>query len=268
MKRFIVFALSLLVIAYMASAAPKVEERASIVATTSWTAAYAVAAGAEDVYVLAPYEMRHPPEYELSPSDLVQIAEANFVVYAGYEKSVERIQSAVGTGGPELVQIATDFSPQTIETTLARLGRIVGTEEAAAVSTAEILSLYAEWRDEIRELGLSGAAVVAHVFHVPFAKVLGGEVIGTYGPAPLQAKQIATLSALPAQLLIDNYHNDVGQPLRETMHAGTRSGTAEGDDPLPVVEFINFPGVAGTVTLVDVIRENRKRLSEVIEAFK
>ncbi len=48
-------------------------EELRVVATTPWTAAFALAAGVENVRVLAPYEMQHPPEYELRASDVVRV---------------------------------------------------------------------------------------------------------------------------------------------------------------------------------------------------
>ena len=57
----------------------------TVVATTSWTAAYAMAAGAADVYVLAPYEMVHPSEYELRPGDIARLNSSRLIILSiGY----------------------------------------------------------------------------------------------------------------------------------------------------------------------------------------
>ena len=79
--------------------------------------------------------------------------------------------------------------------------------------------------------------------------LLGFEVVGVFGPMPLEARQISELSNAGAELIIDNYHIDIGAPLRETLPS------------VSVADLINFPGVGGTVTLVDVLRENRKLLN-------
>ena len=57
-----------------------------VVASTSWTAAFARAAGATDIVTIAPMELRHPPEYEIKPSDLAAVAAARFLVHSGYER--------------------------------------------------------------------------------------------------------------------------------------------------------------------------------------
>lgn len=233
-------------------AAPAAEEPARVVATTSWTAAFAYAAGADSVHVLAPYEMRHPPEYELSPSDLAVISNAEVIVYAGYEGMVARIKEAVGGEGPRLVQIVTDYSRNTLETSITLLGSEFGTVEAAAQSVDELTDFLDTWMAEIAGMGLDDASVIAHLFQKPLAAELGVDVASVFGPAPLEAKQIVTLSGLDVDLIIDNYHNDVGKPLRETMPS------------VPVVEFVNFPGVAGTRTLLDVLEENRNRLAALL----
>ena len=69
-----------------------------------------------------------------------------------------------------------------------------------------------------------------------------------FGPAPLEAAQISRLSAVKAALVIDNWHNEVTGPLRETMRKSR------------FASLINFPGPDGTVTLLDVLADNRKRL--------
>jgi zinc transport system substrate-binding protein len=105
------------------------------------------------------------------------------------------------------------------------------------------------WKAELRAGGLLGAAVLVHVFQLPLLKELGFTVKGAFGPGPLEAAQIAKLSVERAAFIVDNWHNEVGSPLRETLPT-TR-----------YVSLINFPGPDGTVTLLDVLADNRKRLA-------
>ena len=60
------------------------EDTSSFVASTTWTAAFADLAGVDEITVIAPATLRHPPEYELVPSDIVTIQNARFFVSAGY----------------------------------------------------------------------------------------------------------------------------------------------------------------------------------------
>ena len=56
-----------------------------VVATSTWTAAYAYATGFENVAILAPATMLHPSEYELTPKEIKLLLNADLIVYAGYE---------------------------------------------------------------------------------------------------------------------------------------------------------------------------------------
>ena len=232
------------------SAAPELERGAPVVATTSWTAAFAYAAGADNVYILAPYELRHPPEYELKPSDLAVISEAEYIIFAGYERMVGKIREAIGEGGPALIQIATDYSKATIEASLLKIAGHLGTEDAARSSIEEIGELYVDWRREISDAGLAGAPVLTHFFLRPMALELGLSVAGVFGPMPPEAKQIVELSDMKAVAILDNWHNDIGMPLIEIK------------PDIPALQLINFPGYEGTRTLLDVLIYNRRLIGE------
>lgn len=257
-KTILCFALMTGVIA-AAAAAPAAEAEtngdARVVATTSWTAAFAYAAGVEDVRVLAPMELRHPPEYELRPSDIAAVSNAQVVLFAGYERMVEKLRDAVGgQDGPSLLQITTDYSMDTVSASVTKIADAMGTSAAAKRSIEAIERSYAEWRSEIAELGLLGTPVVVHMFQKPLLEELGAEIVGVFGPAPLEARQIAELSTAGAKLIVDNFHNDVGVPLRETMK------------DVPVAVFINFPGAEDTRTLMDVLEYNRSELAGVVRS--
>ena len=63
------------------------ESGITILATNSWTAAFAKMAGVDSagmiIQQLAPADMEHPPEYELKPSDVKIIRDADLLIYAG-----------------------------------------------------------------------------------------------------------------------------------------------------------------------------------------
>jgi hypothetical protein len=250
--RSLIFLLIFLIPCSAAMAMPEPERGARVVASTSWTAAYALAAGAGSVYVLAPYEMQHPPEYELRASDMVILAGADLVIFAGYERMAGKIRDALGEDAPELLQISTDYSRKAIHESVFSIAGILGTVSHAETQLIEIDSFYAEWKKEIADKGFAGAKVVTHVFLRPIAEELGIEVIGTYGPAPMEAKQIAELAELPADLIVDNWHNDVGRPLLLSVEG------------IPSVQLVNFPGRSGSRGLLDVLRLNRVLVNEIL----
>jgi hypothetical protein len=154
--------------------------------------------------------------------------------------------------GPRPVQIATDYSMETLRTSLLKIARELDTVPAARRALERFEAFFEDWRGELAERGLSGAAVIAHSFQTALARELGFRVRGEIGPAPLQARDIAELSRREARLCLDNWHNTVSEPLQEVMQDTV------------FVEFINFPGKDNTRTLLDVLRYNRERMREAI----
>ena len=234
----------------IAYAAPVKETYFPVVATTSWTAAFAKEAGIDSVHVLAPFEMRHPSEYVLKPSDIKTVAEAKYIVYAGYEKMVKKILASTGENGPTVIQINTDYRLSTIRESLLKIAEKIGTLSAAEERFKKIERFFGEWKDELVRSKLDGAPVVVHVFQRPLAEELGFTVKGVFGPAPLEARQFAQLSESAAVFVIDNSHNEVGKPLIEVIKSAE------------YVSFMNFPGSHNTKTLLDVLRYNRMQIGE------
>ena len=225
---------------------------AAVVASTEWTAAFARAAGIGEIGVLAPAASRHPAEYQLRPSDLRAVADASALIFAGYEAMAARLQE-LAPPDAAVVRIDTDYSLATLRRSLAALQTAGGTPAAAAGSLRAIAEEYAAWRAELAARGLAGAPALVHRFQEPLARELGFDVAGVFGPLPPQAGAIAALAEPPVALIIDNHHNAVAAPLAE-LHA-----------PAPVVAFLNFPGAAGTETLLDVVRHNRRLLTAALD---
>ena len=205
---------ALLVGPLFAEGSPEVARSAEVVATTSWTAAFAKVAGVTEIRVLAPYELQHPPEYELTPGDIKAIGDAKMIIYAGYEVMLERLKESTATEAA-MVQIETVNVWPVIKKSVEKIAAVAGTEATAAANLAEIESLFVAWRNELAPY--RNVPVVTHTFLQGMVKSLGLSVVGTFGPAPLEAKQLKELSSSGAELIIDNWHTDVGSPLRETI---------------------------------------------------
>lgn len=230
------------------------EEVSPVIASTSWTAAFIRAAGYEgDLYVLAPYEVRHPSDYELKVSDIAAVSEADFIVYAGYERMVDRIREATENKDARMIQITTNYTLPVLKQSITAVADALGTGGGGAETIQELDRFYADWKSEIAGFGAAGAEVICHFFQRPLAEELGFTVIGVFGPAPIEASELNRLSEMKPDFLIDNWHNDVGAPLREIM------------PEIPAAVFINFPGHEGTETLLDVLRYNREKLGEILE---
>ncbi len=64
-----------------------------ITASNSWTKAFAEMAGV-NAHQIASSNMTHPPEYELKPSDVKKIKNADLLIFAGYEVMMKTVFKA------------------------------------------------------------------------------------------------------------------------------------------------------------------------------
>jgi len=224
----------------------------SVIASTSWTGAFAELAGADDVRVLAPFDLTHPPEYELRPSDIRAVGQADFVIYAGYETMVERLLATAENSETEPIQITTVHSRPVMRASVMKIAEAIGTVRVAEERLEEVFGTLDDWQAEVRTYGLHDAPVVAHFHQRALAESLGMKVVGVFGPAPLEARQIDEISRLNPVLIVDNGHNPISTPLEETTDA-------------TITVWYNFPGVAGTRTLADIFAYNRADLRSALD---
>jgi len=219
-----------------------------VVATNSWTAALASAAGATTIVTLAPSDLRHPAEYELKPSDVALLQGADLIVYTGFEVMAKKLADAAGASRIRLLQIGADYSLATMRASLNAIAAVTGTADLAKRNMAAIETFMTSWKDELKAAKVSGAPILVHAFQQPLMAELGFTIRGVFGPDPLEAAQITKLSGANVRLVVDNWHNEVAAPLMETMKTAR------------FASLINFPGPSGTVTLLDVLIEDRARL--------
>jgi zinc transport system substrate-binding protein len=245
-----VLALSLVVLFPLAAQG----KQPRVVATNTWTAALAVAAGATDVATLAPAALRHPAEYELTPADVAALRGAGLIVDTGFEVMARRLAEAAGSQKVRILTVEADYSLHTMRSSLMAIAGVLGTNDTARASIDRLEAFMASWKDELRVQRLAGAPVLVHVFQLPLVQELGFTVKGVFGPGPLEAAQISRLSTQDVRLIVDNWHNEVGGPLKETLPDARYAS------------LINFPGPEDTVTLLDVLADNRERLAEAMEA--
>lgn len=228
-------------------------EELKVVATTEWTAAFCRAAGLNDVRVLAPASLQHPPDYELKPSDIPALMKADLIVFGGYEGMMERIRAQIAGSDTQMLQIVTAYAPPVIETSVRAIAEAAGTQAYTEVNLKIIGEAYGEARRLTTEAGMSGMTAAVHQFQVPFARGAGLEVVTEFGPAPPGPRLIAETAQSNAQLVLDNRHNPISAPLQEVLPE------ARG------MTLINFPGTGGTRTLADVIVYNARVLTGASE---
>ncbi len=228
-------------------AAPLSADGPRTAATTEWTAAFCRAAGITDVVVLAPSGLIHPPDYELRPSDIPALINAELIVYGGYEIMAERIHSHVAGTGTKLLRIETSYDTTILKKSINRIAMEAGTTPGGL---ERIKKAWEEARYMLLEADIAGKGVIAHQFQVPFAKEAGFIIKGVFGPMPPGPKLIAESSSISASFVLDNAHNPIGSPIVEVLKDAA------------LVQLINFPGQHGTRELADVILHNAKALIE------
>lgn len=222
------------------------ERPLAVVASTTWTAAIARAAGAVDVSVLAPAELRHPPEYDFKASDIAKVAGSALLVWAGYEPFVQRLIEAADVPAERVVRIRTANDPANLIAQARLLAERLNTTEAEQEWEARFGELVEQIEDNARAKSLSGIRVLVNYHQQPFISWLGYDVVGVFGPDELSPVKVAELASLKPDLVIDNYHTPLGQAIAEI--AGC-----------PRVELRNFPE-SESDTIEKLLADNAKKL--------
>lgn len=231
-----------------ASATPKSGPK--IVASTSWVAAFAAAAGATDITVIAPSNLQHPPDYDPKPSDLLAVADADYVLLAGFEGFAARMQEAVGGDLDKIVMVMTENAPATIYAEVTRLAELFGTQAAAAAYLANFDQEYERLSTAVQaKVGTAKPVVVAQLFAAPWVYFAGLEPVGTYGPMPMTPAELKTLTGAQPQFVFENVHMGGGDPVVEA------TGAVK-------IDLLNFPG--DDLDLLKVFATNAERISAAL----
>lgn len=215
-----------------------------VVASTSWTAAIASAAGARNIRIIAPLDLKHPPEYEIKPSDLEALHSADLVVYSGYEKFAQRLAETAAGRGTTVLQVYTDNLPPVFKREALKVAEALGTVEKYRSWEASFDAELELMRGRLAQAYPDRRAAV-HRYLATLAEWLGFEVVGTFGPGELSPQVLLNLTRLKPAVVIDNWHNISGKALAESL-------------PCAYVELINFPGRDGTATVEDVFAYNER----------
>jgi zinc transport system substrate-binding protein len=243
----------LLLIPGIFSCSESVRKEPMVVATNSWTAAFATCAGAKNVMILAPMEMAHPAEYELRASDIPVLVHAKIVVYAGYETMVQRLKSGMELKSEALVKIETDYSMPAIEKSVLKIAKILGTEKIAIQNLDSIRHLLLAGRALCDKTNSNSAPILVNFFQQSIVREMGFQIAGVFGPAALEAGDIDKMMKLAPSVVIDNVHNPVGKPLLQS------------NPEVKYRQLLNFPGFHQTTTLQEVIQYNILQLSSLKE---
>ena len=209
-KKFsVLFAASLLAAALWA--APK-----KVVASTSWAAAFADIAGADQVESIAPVDLRHPPEYEITVSDVQKISESEVFIYAGFERMMKTLGKKVDNKGVS-VQVTLDNSLATVKESTLKIAQALGTEDIQKVRYAEYEKLVKNGQKKALKKKLNKKKVLCNKNQTYLAKELGLDVAGVFGPGPVSAEELLEAKKAGYDIIIDNIHNPTGKTVTEIL---------------------------------------------------
>lgn len=235
-KLSMLFAASLLATALWA--APK-----KVVASTSWAAAFADIAGADEVESIAPVNLRHPPEYEITVSDVQKISDSEVFIFAGFERMMKTLGTKVANKGVS-VQVTLDNSLVTVKESTLKIAQALGTEDIQKVRFAEYEKLVKDGQKKALKKKLNKKKVLCNKNQTYLAKELGLEIAGIFGPGPVTAEELLEAKKAGYDLIIDNIHNPTGKPVTEV---------------LPKAKYIvwrNFPTAVEHDALKKVVADN------------
>ncbi len=219
-------------------AAPK-----KIVASTSWAAAFADIAGADEVESIAPVNLRHPPEYEITVSDVQKISDSDVFIYAGFERMMKTLGDKVPNKGVS-VQVVLDNSLATVKESTLKIAQALGTEEIQKVRFAEYEKLVKDGQKKALKKKLNKKKVLCNKNQTYLAKELGLDIAGIFGPGPVSAEELLEAKKAGYDLIIDNIHNPTGKPVTEILPKAK------------YIEWRNFPTAVEHDALKKVVEEN------------
>lgn len=229
---------------------PLASAQEAVVASTSLAGAIAKAAGAKGVRVIVSSEMRHPPEYDLKPSDLLKFEGAKVVIYGGYERMVSKLMETSKNRNILALQINTETSPENLISQARKISEVLRTEREERAWEEEFLGKLKELQKKISPF--LGKRAVVHRFAQPFARWAGLDIVQIVSPGELTPKVIGDAVAKNPELVVDIYHVPVAQVIAENVRC-------------KYVQVINFPGVENTQTLEEIFEYNSKELLKIFK---
>lgn len=250
MKKTTAVLLVFAVVSALCFAQPVTEESTGpkYVASTSWVAAIAELAGIDDVATVAPANLKHPPEYEITADDMVSVVNAKLFMHAGYEKMMKTIGSAAQLDSDRIVKVKTTNTLENLSNMVDMLSQKAGTQEEASKRFGEFKELIENARERIAQSPNRDIEVYANTNQAEFARDLGLNVVSTFGAGALTAAQIEEAHSKAYPLVIDNLHNPVASPISQVSPNSI------------ILTWRNFPDHTGGNALYNVVKENLEML--------
>jgi len=221
----------------------------TVVASTSLTGALARAAGASEVRILTPADVKHPPEYELRPSDIAKLDGANAVIYAGYERMVAKLVETSKSKNISVVQVDTTTFPDNLIAQARKIAAVLHTQEKEEAWEKGFLEKLAVLKERLAPY--TGKKAVVHFQAQGFAKWAGLSVVQVIMPGEISPKAVTDAVTKQPDIVVDILHMPVAKVIADNARCR-------------YVQLINFPGIDRTSTLEDVFEYDTH---QVVRAF-
>jgi zinc transport system substrate-binding protein len=222
----------------------------TIVASTSLTAAFARAAGVTDIKVLTPPDVKHPPEYELRPSDLAKLDGAAAVVFAGYERMVQRLAETSKGKSIAMIQVDTTTSPENVIAQARKIAAAIHTEKEEQTWEKTFQDKLSTLKTKLAPY--AGKKAIVHLHAQPFVKWAGLAVVQVFMPGEQSVKAVTDAIAKQPDIVVDILHMPVARTIADNVHCRYAA-------------LINFPGVEKTATVDDIFEFNAE---QIVKAFR
>jgi hypothetical protein len=242
---YLVVAASLVVVARAAL----MHRDQAVVASTSLTGALAQAAGARQVRILTPLDVKHPPEYELRPSDIAQLNGASAVVYGGHEKMARRLVEVSKGRGLPVVQVDTTISPGNFTAQARKIAAVYRTVRAEQAWEKDFLERAAFLKSRLAPY--SGKKAVVHLYAQSFAAWAGLTVVQVIMPGEISSNTVAEAKAKQPDIVLDILDMPAARMIAENARC-------------PYAALITFPGAEKTATLRDILEYDT---AQILKAF-
>lgn len=225
--------LALLLILSILTLIPLTADKPRVVCSTTVLCSVVrdLAGDSVEVEVIAPPNIC-PGHYDVRPSDVYVVAEADLVLYHGIEPWVEELKKASESEAPA-VKVAGGWStPDTLKSLYSNVSKILDQYLGlnTSVKLEKCLKAIDETAEELRriahERGFSGRPVVSMMFQADFLKFLGFRVIATFPPpekvsAKLFESIVKNATESGAVLVVDNLQSgtEIGSRLASRVNA-------------------------------------------------
>ena len=215
-----------------------------IVASTSWVGAIAEAAGADEVVVLAPFELRHPPEYDYRPQDVIKVLEADHIVWAGYEPFIKKLKTAYPEIEEKLVKVRTTNIPDNLVSMTRMLAEKFNTQKHQQNWEKRFLKEIDSFKERAFQGDVANKKVAVSIHQNEFITWLGFDVVYVFGQNQITPSDVAKILELNPEFIIDNYNSLDGKVLADNSQ---------------YVVLFNFP-TKQYPGIIEVMQENMDRL--------